>query len=194
MVLILVNFLVGIGAGLIIPFLNLYFKDRFNLQPDVIGLFFLAVSASMFLGTLSGPLLARKFGLVRSVVFTQLASLPFMVALAYTNHVELAFAAFVIRGGLMNLNAPISSHLAMEMSEERERPLVNALLMISWTASWMIAVAVGGELVERYGFTLVLNIAAGLYLVSSVLYYYFFKDIEKRREDDSGWHIPETTA
>jgi predicted MFS family arabinose efflux permease len=192
--LIFVNFLIGIGAGLIIPFLNLYFKERFNLQPDVIGLFFLAVSASMFLGTLSGPLLARKFGLVRSVAFTQLASLPFMVMLAYTNNVVLAFVAFVVRGGLMNLNAPISSHLAMEMSTERERPLVNALLMISWTASWMIAVAIGGELVERHGFTLVLNIAAGLYLVSSLLYYYFFRGIEKRRDDDSGWHIPEATV
>ena len=94
----------------------------------------------------------------------------------------------------MNLNAPISSHLAMELADERERPLVNALLTISWTASWMIAVAIGGELVERYGFTLVLNIAAGLYLISSLLYYYFFKGIERRRDDDSGWHIPEASA
>lgn len=190
----LVNFLIGIGAGLIIPFLNLYFKERFKLQPDVIGLFYFAVSSSMFLGTLAGPLLVRKFGLVRSVVLTQLASLPFMLTLAYTDHVALAFIAFVIRGGLMNLNSPISSHLSMELSQDSERPLVNALLMISWTGSWMIAVAIGGELVERHGFTLVLNIAAGLYLLSSILYYRVFKDIEKRREDDSSWHIPEATA
>ena len=192
--LIFVNFLIGIGAGLIIPFLNLYFKERFKLQADMIGLFFLAVSASMFVGTLTGPLLARKFGLVRSVVITQLASLPFMFTLAYTYSLPLAFGAFVLRGGLMNLNAPISSHLAMELSAEKERPLVNALLMISWTGSWMIAVAIGGELVERHGFTLVLNIACGLYLISSILYFYFFRNIEKRRDDDSGWYIPDRIA
>lgn len=192
--LVFVNFLIGIGAGLIIPFLNLYFKDRFHQPPDMIGLFFLAMSAAMFIGTLLGPVLARRFGLVRAVVITQLASLPFMVTLAYTYSLPVAFAAFVIRGGLMNLNAPISSHLAMELSEEAERPLVNALLMISWTASWMISVAIGGELVERHGFTLVLNIASGLYLISSVLYYYFFRNIEQRRADDSGWYIPDSPA
>jgi predicted MFS family arabinose efflux permease len=192
--LIFVNFLIGVGAGLIIPFLNLYFKERFHLAPDMIGLFFLAVSAAMFVGTLSGPILARRFGLVRAVVITQLASLPFMLMLAYTYSLPVAFAAFVIRGGLMNLNAPISSHLAMELSEEAERPLVNALLMISWTGSWMIAVAIGGELVERHGFTLVLNIASGLYLVASILYYYFFRNIEQRRDDESGWYIPDSAA
>lgn len=192
--LILVNFLIGTGAGLIIPFLNLYFKERFHLAPDMIGLFYLAVSAAMFLGTLSGPILARRFGLVRAVVFTQLASIPFMLTLAYTYLLPLAFAAFVVRGALMNLNSPITSHLAMELSDEAERPLVNALLMISWTASWMLAVAVGGELVERYGFTLVLNISSGLYVVASLMYFRFFRHVEQRRDGDSGWYLPDTAT
>lgn len=192
--LILVNFLIGIGAGLIIPFLNLYFKDRFHLAPDMIGLFYLAVSAAMFFGTLTGPILSRRFGLVRAVVFTQLASIPFMLMLAYTYLLPLAFVAFVIRGGLMNLNAPLTSHLAMELSDEDERPLVNALLMISWTASWMIAVAIGGQLVERYGFTIVLNISSGLYVVASLMYFRFFRHIEQRREGDSGWCLPDNVT
>jgi len=187
-----VNFVIGIGAGLIIPFLNLYFKERFKMAPDMIGLFYLCVSFSMFVGTLAGPIIARRIGLVRTVVFTQLASIPFMLTLAFTYTLPVAFAAFVIRGGLMNLNGPISSHLAMELSEEDERPLVNALLVISWTASWMIAVAIGGQLVERYGFTLVLNIASVLYVCASIMYFRFFRHIERRKDGGSGWYIPES--
>ena len=189
-----VNFVIGIGAGLIIPFLNLYFKERFHLAPDMIGLFYFCVSCSMFLGTLAGPILARRFGLVRTVVFTQLASIPFMLTLAFTYVLPIAFVAFVIRGGLMNLNGPISSHLAMELSEEKERTLVNALLLISWTASWMIAVAIGGQLVERYGFTLVLNIAGGLYVCASIMYFRFFRHIERRKDGGVGWYISEGDA
>ncbi|MBI5266165.1 MAG: MFS transporter, partial [candidate division Zixibacteria bacterium] len=187
-----VNFVIGIGAGLIIPFLNLYFKDRFQMAPDMIGLFYLSVSFSMFVGTLAGPLIARRIGLVRTVVVTQLASIPFMLALAFTHSLPIAFFAFVIRGGLMNLNGPISSHLAMELSEEKERSLVNALLVISWTASWMIAVAIGGQLVEQYGFTLVLVVASVLYVVASIIYFQFFRHVERRRDGESGWYIPES--
>jgi predicted MFS family arabinose efflux permease len=190
--LTLANFLIGIGAGLIIPFLNLYFKERFSLSPGKIGFFYLCVSASMFVGTMAGPVLARRFGLVRTVVFTQLASIPFMLTLAYSYFLPLAFVAFVIRGGLMNLNSPISSQLAMELSDEGEQPLVNALLVISWTASWMIAVAIGGELIERHGFTLVLNIASGLYVTASIMYYRFFRYVEQRRSSGVGWYIPDS--
>ncbi|TPW05296.1 MAG: permease, partial [bacterium] len=35
--LVFPKFITGLGAGLIIPFLNLYFRDRFQLPPDRIG-------------------------------------------------------------------------------------------------------------------------------------------------------------
>ncbi|HDL00958.1 MAG TPA: MFS transporter, partial [candidate division Zixibacteria bacterium] len=78
------NFLVGLGAGLIIPFLNLYFSDRFNQGADSIGMFYFFVSFSMLAGSLAGPIMARKFGLVRAVVITQLISIPFMFILSYS--------------------------------------------------------------------------------------------------------------
>ncbi len=188
-----VNFLIGLGAGLIIPFLNLYFRDRFGLPPDRIGFYYILLSTGMLAGTLCGPLLTPRLGLVRTVVWTQLASIPFMLTLSYTYLLALAVPAFVIRGALMNLGVPISTNFGMEMSEKGEQGLVNALLMVSWTSSWMVAVAIGGHLIEQYGYTVVLNLSAGLYLLSSLTYYTFFGRVEKRRPDRAGWHIPQET-
>jgi len=185
-----VNFLIGMGAGLIIPFMNLYFRDRFFLGPHQIGFYFILLSMGMMVGTLCGPLLAPRFGLVRTVVWTQLASMPFMLILAYTHVLALAVPAFIIRGALMNLGVPISTNFAMEMSEKKEQGLVNALLMVSWTSSWMVSVAIGGYLIEEYGYTVVLNISVGFYLISSLAYYLFFHRSEQRRPDQPGWHIP----
>ncbi len=185
----LTNFMIGAGAGLIIPFLNLYFRDRFNLSPDLIGLYYFVVQFSMLFGSLSGPVLARRFGLVRTVVITQLLSIPFMLILSYTYYLPLAFAAFVIRGGLMNLGVPIVTNLGMELAQKKEQGLVNALLMLGWTSSWMVTSAVGGNLIEHYGYTVTMNITVGIYLLSSAVFYLFFRHTETRNESDRTWSI-----
>lgn len=185
--LFLPYFIVGLGAGLIIPFLNLYFRDRFGQPPDKIGLFFTAVNATMFIGIMAGPVLARKMGMVRSLVWTQLISIPFMVALAYTYSLELAFFAFLIRGALMNLGQPIGTNFGMEMVGESEQAFVNALLMFGWNSSWMLSAIIGGRLIEAHGYTLPLMITAGLYMLSSILYYIFFKRSE--RKTDNGFMV-----
>jgi predicted MFS family arabinose efflux permease len=185
----LANLLIGSGAGLIIPFLPLYFRDRFGLPADTIGLLYFGVMVSMFVGTLSGPVLAKKFGLVRTIVVTQLISIPFMLVLAYSFFLPLVIVAFTMRGGLMNLGVPILNNLGMELSEKREQGLVNALLMVAWTGSWMVSAALGGHLIERYGYTVTLNISVILYVASSAFFYLFFRDVERRDPVSGGWAV-----
>jgi MFS family permease len=57
--IMLANLIIGSGAGLIIPFLTLYFRDRFGLPPDTIGMYYALVHFAMLAGTLAGPVLAR---------------------------------------------------------------------------------------------------------------------------------------
>lgn len=185
----LINFLVGMGAGLVIPFLNLYFSDRFGQSADTIGLFYFLVQCAMLVGSLSGPLLAKRFGLVRTIVITQLASIPFLLILSYSFVLPLAVFAFAIRGGLMNLGWPITVNLGMELSDEKEQGLVNALIMVAWTSSWMVSSAVGGRFIEQYGYTFTMNITVVIYLVSSIVFYAFFRKVESRDEEAGEWTI-----
>ncbi len=187
------NFLVGLGAGLIIPFLNLYFKDRFNLSPATIGLYYFVVQFSMLAGSLAGPVLAKRFGLVRAVVLTQLASIPFMLVLSYSYFLPLAFVAFIFRGGLMNLGQPIVTNLGMELSHKSEQGLVNALLMVAWTSAWMVSAALGGSLIQHYGYTVTMNITIILYVVSTLVFYVFFKKAEVKQETTSEWSLVRET-
>ncbi len=185
------NFLIGLGAGLIIPFLNLYFRDKFGLSTSTIGFFYFCTILCMFVGTLAGPVLARKFGLVRTIVMTQLMSIPFMFFLGYTSTLWIAFTAYCVRAGLMNIGVPVATNFGMEMSQRSEQGLVNAILMVSWTASWMLSTAVGGHLIEKYGYTLTFNITIVLYVLSTLFYFWSFRGAEKRRSEESGWSIAE---
>ena len=173
-------FLVGTGAGLIIPFLNLYFKTLFQQSAHEIGIYFAWLQIFMLAGILLGPILAKKLGMIRSIVFTELASIPFMLILAFTTDLAFAVGAFFIRGALMNMAQPISTHFAMEAVEEKEHPLINSLIALAWTLSWVFSAGLGGKLIELYSFAPPLIVAAGLYVASSALYYYYFAKEEKK--------------
>lgn len=167
-------FIVGMGAGFVIPFLNLYFRDRFHVPAGIIGTYFAFQQLFMLGGILTGPVLSKKFGMIKTVVSTQLFSIPFMLILAFSYNLPLAVGAFLFRGTLMNMGQPISTNFAMEKVKEKEQALTNALLMLSWTGSWAITANLGGRLIKAYSFTPPLLITVGLYVTSSILYYIFF--------------------
>ena len=171
-------FLVGAGAGLIIPFLNLYFRDVFHMSTERIGLYYSMVQATMIVGTLAGPVLARRFGMVRTIVFTEVASIPFMLLMAFSGNVPLVIAGFLCRGALMNMGQPIGTNFAMEMVPERMHGLTNSITMIAWTSSWAVSTQLGGWVIEQYGYQPSFLITIGFYLSSAILYYYFFSKTE----------------
>ncbi len=171
-------FIVGMGAGLVIPFLNLYFRERFKADAGAIGVYFALLEFFMLAGILVGPVLSKKLGMIKTIVFTQLASIPFMLVLAFSYYLPLAVGAFLLRGALMNMGQPLGTNFAMEKVKEKEHALTNALLMLSWTSSWAVTANLGGRLIKVYSFTPPLLITVGFYVLSSVLYYLFFSSEE----------------
>lgn len=167
--------LVGLGAGLVIPFLNLYFRDRFGRNPFEIGGFFAVSQAFTVLGFLAGPAVARRLGIVGTVVLTQLLSIPFFLVLAFTGSLSWAVLAFWMRGALMNMNHPLMTNFALEVVSAEEQAVTNSVRMLAWNLSWMVSTQVGGWLIERRGFTLPMLTTIGLYFVASVLTWLFWR-------------------
>ncbi|MFH0777764.1 MAG: MFS transporter [Candidatus Eisenbacteria bacterium] len=168
-------FIIGIGAGLIIPFLNLYFKDLFGASAQTIGVLFAVLQCFMTAGTLLGPLFVKRMGMIRSVVVTQLASIPFMLVLCFSRDFPVVVVAFLLRGALMNMNQPLSTNFAMEAVRKEEHAVTNSMLMLAWTASWAISVQIGGLLIERYSYVPSFIAAIALYLAASWMYHRFFR-------------------
>jgi predicted MFS family arabinose efflux permease len=183
--------MIGLGAGLIIPFLNLYFRDRFGLDEAAIGLLFAAMQGFMVISNVFGPTISRRLGLVRGVVLTQLSSVPFMVVLAMSHWYPAVVGAFFLRSALMNMNQPLASHFAMEVVPERDHAITNSLLSLSWFLAWSVSADIGGAMIERVGYAQPLFLAAALYVGASVLYWLFFRTVEEGRVPRSEVEIPE---
>jgi MFS family permease len=172
--LILPGFLVGLGAGLTIPYLNLYFKLEFGLGDTAIGAAVAAGQVATFLGMTASPVLARRIGKARSVFITQGLSVPLILVLAAVKSLPLALAAYLARQSLMNMSTPIQDNFALELVPPRRQGIVNAVKMLSWTGSWTIAARVSGSLIESGGFGPSFVVTASLYGLSTLLFWLFF--------------------
>ncbi len=173
--LMIPSFLVGCGAGLTIPFLNLYFRERFHQDPQQIGVYFAIAQCLTMAGFLAGPILARRFSHVRAIVVTQLLSIPFFLALALAHRLWIGVAAFLLRGALMNMNQPVTNAFSMEIVPADQQASTNSMRMLSWNLSWMVTTAVGGWLIQEHGFAPNMILTMGLYLVASTLFWRFFR-------------------
>lgn len=182
--LIIPKLFVGMGAGLIIPFMNLYFKNVFQKDAGSIGSYFSMLQVFMFIAMMSAPLLAKRLGMLRSIVITELISIPFMLVLALTSNLTLAVVAFIFRGTLMNMNVPISSNFEMELVKKDQQAFTNALSMLAWNGAWTISAHFGGAIIEKHSFQYSFYVTIALYLCSALSYYFFF-----RRIDESNFHF-----
>ncbi|MCX7703431.1 MAG: MFS transporter, partial [Planctomycetota bacterium] len=174
--------LIGLGAGLTIPFLNLYFRYVHNSQPSRIGIYWSLSSITMLLGTLLAPLLSDRLGKVNLVVSSQLLSILFMLGLAFAPSESIALIPFLIRVALMNMSSPIANAFALESVPRKEQGVMNALLMLSWSLPWSLSTLIGGKMIERYGFYPSFISTSILYLLSSILFHLFFHNTEKERK------------
>ena len=165
---------VGLGAGLTIPFLNLYFRDRFALDPADIGLVFAVGQLLTTFAFLIGPIVARRIGTVAAIVGTELLSIPFFLILAFSNTLPFALVAFWMRSALMQMNQPISTAFAMELVPEHQRSAVNSVRHVAWNVSWAVSTQIGGVWIAASGHTPPMLATVGLYVVASFSFWRFF--------------------
>jgi MFS family permease len=173
--LMIPHFIIGMGAGLVIPFLNLYFLQRFELESDTIGQIFSAGSLFTAAGFLVGPALAKKIGLIKTVVVTQFLSIPFFLILAFSHNLNLSVIAFLFRGSLMNMAWPMYINFAMEVVPEKDQAGTNSVLSLAWNSSWMVSANLGGIMIERSGFTVVMLTTVAFYLTSTSSVWILFR-------------------
>jgi MFS family permease len=175
--------LVGLGAGLTIPFINLYFTDRFGLPKTWLGIVMGASQLTMTVAILGMPRMVRRMGLLKATILTELLSLPFFVTLAFTTNLVVGVAAFVLRTALMNLSHPLWRNLIMEITPLRWRAAVNGVTMLAWNLGWAFSNRVGGALVETSGdwlgrgvdgYAVPMLLTSSAYVVAIVLEAVFF--------------------
>jgi MFS family permease len=172
--LILPMLLTSIGAGLIMPFMNVFFRVVHNQPDPVIGSLFAWGSLAMGIGLLIAPPLADRMGKIQLVVVTQGLSIPFLILLGYAPWFWMSAAAYYVRLALMNMSGPVYQTFVMEQVEPSARATVASLVSMSWNFGWAFSPMISGWMQVNYGFGMPFLGTIILYSISVFLYWYFF--------------------
>ncbi len=178
--------IIGLGAGLLIPYLNIFFKERFAVSDSALGVIFAVSQLLVGVATLATPLLAERWGKVRTVVGTQLASLPFLMALGFVPVLPVAVGSFWTRAALMNMGSPLYTAFAMEQVREEERGQAGALLGLAWSVGQGIGPGISGVVQTRVGFPPLFLTTGATYLLAALLLQAFFGQTERRAAAEAG--------
>lgn len=177
--LALVNGLIGIGAGLIVPFFNVYFYKVLNASTDQIGIIFGIAQVTMIVGLLVVPAMTFRFGKVRTIAITEIASIPFLLLIAFTFNVWIAGFAYIMRMTLMNMANPAISSFNMEMVDESRRANINSITSMSWYLCLALSTYISGLMMAASNYLLPYLITCIVYLLAALLYYVFFIKVER---------------
>ncbi|MBO9371000.1 MAG: MFS transporter [Chloroflexi bacterium] len=177
--LLVPELVIALGAGLLIPYLNIFFKQRFRISDSVLGLTFAVSQLLMGGATLLAPILAERWGKIRTIVFTQLASLPFLLALGFVPILPVAIGAFWLRATLMNMAGPLFTAFAMERVRENERGTVGAMIGIAFSVGQGIGPGISGFVQRSFGFPPLFLATGATYLFASLLLLVLFGRAER---------------
>lgn len=172
--LILPMLITSIGAGLIMPFMNLFFRQVHGQPDPVIGSLFAWGSLAMGLGLLLAPPLADRMGKIQFVVVTQALSIPFLIILGFSPYFWMSAGAYYIRLALMNMSSPVYQTFVMEHVEPSARATVASLVSMAWNFGWAFSPTISGYLQVQYGFGPPFLGTIILYTISTIMYYVFF--------------------
>ena len=172
--LVIPMLITSIGAGLIMPFMNVFFRVVHNQPDPAIGTLFAWGSLAMGIGLLLAPALADRFGKIQVVVISQALSVPFLVILGFSPWFWLSATAYYFRLTLMNLSNPVYQTFVMENVEPEARATVASLTSMAWSFGWAFSPTISGELQVRFGFGPPFLGTIILYSIAIFLYWIFF--------------------
>ena len=184
--LILPMLVTSIGAGLIMPFMNVFFRDVYQQPDSVIGTLFAWGSLSMGIGLLIAPPLADRMGKIQFVVITQALSIPFLAMLGFAPWFWMSTVAYYVRVALMNMSGPVYQTFVMEHVDPSSRATVASLVNMAWNFGWAFSPSISGWLQVRYGFGPAFMGTIILYTLSVWMYWKFFWRGAKNLQPSNG--------
>ena len=187
------NMIIAVGAGLTIPFVNLFFNSVFHLDSDSFSLIGAATAFLVFFSTLAIASVRRRYGFGTAIMLPQILAIIFLVILALTQLVShlgwalyVAIGAFILRQPLMNMAGPVTSELGMKYVGKRNQELISALSSSIWSASWFISAKIFQYLRQlELEYYQIFIITAILYSIGVTFYKMLINDYAKRGEEEN---------
>jgi MFS family permease len=184
--LALINLIMGFGAAILIPYLNVFLRDKFNISNTLLGLLFSLSSLLVFVGSLMGPWLIR---ITRShiipTVATQGASIIFLITLGFSPVLWMSAISMLLRTVLMQMSSPLLENYAMLVTPPDEQAAISSVRGVGWQAGQAVGIFISGLIQTRFGFSSLFITTILCYIIAIGLTWIVFWPLEKAGAHDA---------
>ena len=170
------------GGFLTTALLSYFFFERFGSTEAVIGGLFFGARLMNAASHLGAAWLARRFGLVNTMVFTHIPSSLLLVTVAFAPTFAIAAALFLLREGLVEMDVPTRQSYVLAVVHPSERTFASGITNLVRLGAWAVAPAVAGTLMNGDSMYLPLVIGAGMKFAYDLLLWRAFRGIRPPEE------------
>lgn len=173
----------SLGGGFLTDALIAYwFFRRFGIPEARLGLLFFAGHLLNSASYLSAAWLARRIGLLNTMVFTHIPSSLFLIGVPLVPTPALAVLLFLGREALVEMDVPTRQSYIMAVVQPHERTFASGVSNLTRNVARAVTPSVAGYLMQSLSLAMPLYLGGGLKIVYDLLIYRAFRGLKPPEE------------
>ncbi len=174
----------ALGGGLLTGALVAYFFHvRFGVPAESIGLLFFLARVLNALSHLAAARLARRIGLVNTMVFTHMPSSLLLVTVAIAPSFEVAAVLFLLREALVEMDVPTRQSYVLAVVRPEERRYASGVTHLVRLGGWAIGAALSGWVMSGISLIVPLIAASAIKVLYDILLWRAFRALRPPEEE-----------
>jgi MFS family permease len=165
------------GGFLTDALVSYWFFKRFGLAESQLALLFFTVHLLNALSHLGAAWLAKRIGLIRTMIFTHLPSSVFLIAAAFMPSPRWAVLLFLLRESLVEMDVPTRQSYVAAVVRPEERTFAAGVTNLVRNGAWAAASAVAGVFMQQVAFAAPLLLGGGLKIIYDGLLWRAFRHV-----------------
>jgi MFS family permease len=170
------------GGFLTDALVSYWFFHHFGIAERELGLVFFVVHVLNACSHLGAAWLARRIGLLNTMVFTHLPSSIFLMAVPFASSFKWAVLLFFCREALVEMDVPTRQSYVAAMVKPAERTFTSGVTNLARNVFWAVGSATAGVAMQLFGFSTPLFIGGAAKIAYDALLYKSFRQLKPPEE------------
>jgi predicted MFS family arabinose efflux permease len=171
------------GGGFLSSALVAYwFFERYGMTESQLAGLFLAARLLNVVSHLAAAWIARRIGLLNTMVFTHLPSSLFLMLAPGAPTVGTAAALFLAREALVEMDVPTRQSYVMAVVPPSARTYASGMTNVARNAGWALGPLLGGTLMQHLSLSAPLFIGGTIKIVYDLVLYRSFRHVRPPEE------------
>jgi MFS family permease len=171
------------GGFIVQSIVAYWFYLRYKTDLNALGGIFFGTNLLAALSFLAAPAIARRFGLLNTMVFTHLPSNFLLILVPLMPNLELAVVMLLVRNLLSQLDVPTRQSYTMAVVDPDERAASAGILAVARNAGAALAPLFIGAVFARPYLGLPFLLAGGLKIIYDLWIYSVFRHVRPPEEE-----------